>query len=142
MPLTTSEVTAIEACLDAREVNGRFGTAGTIGIRGTFGRLEAFILGVISEEGVVGCVDRASEGGCDVKGVSRVGASREICSTGVGASTANIASSGIVSASAPDPRREGSSTGALDDCGAGGFLRLREALEGKAPSNDCQGRGG
>ena len=106
------------------------------------GRLEAFILGVISEEGVVGWVDKASEGGCDVKGVSRVAASREDASIGGGASTANAASSGTVSASLVDPRREGSTTGALDDCGAGVFLLLRDILGGKAPSNDCQGRGG
>lgn len=139
----TSEMALNEARLDGREVNGRFGTAGTIGIRGTVGRLEAYILGVISEEGVVGWVDKISEGGCDVKGVSKVGASREICSTGGGASTADTASSGTVSASALDPRREGSSTGTLDDCGAGGFfLLLRDALEVKVPSNDCQGSGG
>ena len=54
VPLTTSEVTLIEARLDGREVNGKFGTAGTIGIRETGGRPEAFSLGVISEEGVVG----------------------------------------------------------------------------------------
>ena len=54
MPLTPSEVTLIEALLDGLEVNGKFGTAGTIGIRGTVGRPEAFCLGVISEEGVVG----------------------------------------------------------------------------------------
>lgn len=86
-----------------------------MGSRGMLGRLEAFILGVISEEGVVGCIDRASEGGCDVKEVSRVGASREGSSTEGGASTPNIASSGTVSESPMDPRREGSSTGTLDD---------------------------
>lgn len=105
------------------------------------GRPEAFILGVISEEGVVGWVERASEGGCDVRGVSRAGMSREGSSTGGGASTGNRASSGMVSTSPIDPRR-GSSTGALDDCGAGGFLLFRDTLGGKAPSNDCQGRGG
>ncbi len=41
-----------------------------------------------------------------------------------------------------DARREGSSTGTLGDCGAGIFRLLRDALEGKAPSKDCQGRGG
>ncbi len=46
------------------------------------GRLEALILGVISEEGVVGWVDKASDGGCDVKGVSREGTSRDDSSTG------------------------------------------------------------
>lgn len=106
------------------------------------GRLEAFILGVISEDGVVGWVDRASEGGCDVKGVSRGGASRKDSSMGSGGSAGNIASSDTVSTSLMDARREGSSTGTLDDCGAGVFLLLRDALEGKAPSNDCQGRGG
>lgn len=68
--------------MDGREAKGRFGTAGTIGSRGMLGRLEAFILGVISEEGVVGWVDRASEGGCDVKGVSRARVSRDGSSTG------------------------------------------------------------
>lgn len=129
--------------MDGREANGRFGTAGTMGSRGILGRLEAFILGVISEEGVVGWVDRASEGGCEVKGVSRAGIPREGSSTGGGASIVDIASSGTVSESPMDPRRVGSSTGTLDDCGAGVFLLLlRDALEGKAPSNDCQGRGG
>lgn len=114
-----------------------------MGSRGMLGRLEAFILGVISEEGVVGWVDRASEGGFDVEGVSRAGASRKGSSAEGGAWTTKIASSGTVSASLMDARREGSSTGTLDDCGAGVFLRfLRDALEGKAPSNDCQGRGG
>lgn len=128
--------------MDGREANGRFGTAGTIGSKGMLGRLEAFIFGVISDEGVVGWVDRASDGGCDVKGVSKTGGSRKDSCMGGGASTANIASSGTVSASPVDARREGSSTGTLDDCGAGVFLLLRDALEGKAPSNDCQGRGG
>lgn len=50
----TSEAALIDARLDGREANGRFGTAGTIGSRGMLGRPEAFILGVISEEGVVG----------------------------------------------------------------------------------------
>ena len=82
MPLATSEAALIEARLDGREANGKFGTAGTIGSRGMLGRQEAFILGVISEDGVVGWVDRASEGGCEVKGVSRAGASRNGSSTG------------------------------------------------------------
>lgn len=142
-PLITSEMTLTDARLDGREANGRFGIAGTMGSRGMFGRLDAYIFGVISEEGVVGWVDKASEGGCDVKGVSRVGASCEGSSTGGGASIINIASSSAVSASPIDARREGSSTGTFEDCGGGGFLLLlRGALEGKAPSNDCQGRGG
>ena len=141
-PLTASEVALKEARLDGRMANGRFGTAGTIGIRGTVGRLVALILGVISEEGVVGWVDSASEGGCDVKGVARLGPSREDSSMGAGALMTKLASLGTVSASATDPRREGSSTGTLDDCGAGVFLLLLDALEGKGPSNDCQGRGG
>lgn len=88
MLLNTSETALIEARLDGREANGRFGIAGTIGSRGMLGRVEAFILGVISEEGVVGWVDRASEGGCEVKGVSKEGASRESSSTG-GVNTAS-----------------------------------------------------
>ncbi len=47
------------------------------------------------------------------------------------------------SSSVTDPRREGSSTGTLDDWGSGAFLLLRRgAREGNAPSNDCQGSGG
>ena len=139
--MIASDAALIDARLDGREGNGRFGTAGTIGNKGTLGRLDAFILGVISEEGVVGWVDRASEGGCDVKGVSRAGMSREGSSTGGGASAGSIASSDTISTSPMDPRR-GSSTGTLDDCGAGVFLLLRDTLGGKLPSNDCQGRGG
>lgn len=139
--MITSDAALTDALLDGREGKGRFGTAGTMGNRGTLGRLEAFILGVISEEGVVGWVDRASEGGCDVRGVSRAGMAREGSSTGGGASAGNRASSDTISMSPMDPRR-GSSTGMLDDCGAGVFLLLRDTLGGKAPSNDCQGRGG
>ena len=106
-------------------------------------RLAAFILGVISEDGVGGWVERASEGGFDVEGVSGAGTSREGSSAGGGASATDMALSDTISSSPMDARREGSSTGTLDDCGAGIFFRLlRDVLEGKAPSNDCQGRGG
>ena len=45
-PLTASEVTLTEGRFEGREANGIFGTAGTIGSTGTFGRPEGLIFGV------------------------------------------------------------------------------------------------
>lgn len=57
-----------------------FGMTGTIETMGTFGFCGDLLMdltcgrvgiGVLAEEGVVGCVDSASEGACEVDGVSR-----------------------------------------------------------------------
>lgn len=58
----------MEAFFEGLEATGMFGMAGTIGTMGTLGRPEALIFGVVfwggtAEDGVVGCVERASEGG-------------------------------------------------------------------------------
>lgn len=86
-----SEVILIEACLEGRDVNGIFGMAGTMGTTGTFGRPEGLIFGVTcwggaAEEGVVGCVDVSSEGGCDVKGVPMLAGTCSVSSVLSGAS--------------------------------------------------------
>ena len=123
-----------------------FGIAGTMGTIGAFGRPEGLVFGVVcwggaAEDGVVGWVEKASDGGCDVEGVSRLRGWCSDSSVGGGASVVGIAIFATLSSSAADSLREGSSTGALGDCGAGVLLR-RGARGGKAPSNDCQGRGG
>ena len=74
-------------------------------------------------------------------GVSRLGGWRGVSSMGGGASVAGIVGSSTLSTSAVS-WREGSSTGAFEDCAAGVLLLRRGALAGKAPSKDCQGRGG
>ena len=90
---------------------------------------------------MVGCVDMSSEGGGEVDGVSRFGGWRSGSSMGGGGSVADIVVSSTLSTSATS-WREGNSTGAFEDCGAGILLLRRGALGGKVPSNDCQGRGG
>ena len=66
----------MDARLDGRNGMGIFGMAGTMGSIGAVGRPEGLILGVVcwggaADEGVVGWVENASDGGCDVEGVSK-----------------------------------------------------------------------
>ena len=78
-----------------------------------------------------------------MEGVSKVRRSCRIPSLRGGISTVEATASASASSSGVDPRREGSSTGTLEDWGAGAFFLLRRsAWEGNAPSNDCQGSGG
>lgn len=110
----------MDALLEGLDGPGIFGMAGTIGMTAAFGRLEGLSLGVdcwggAAEDGVVGWVERASDGGCDVDGVSKVGRSRSSCPSAGRASLAGGMVSATVSTSAAEPRRDGSSTGTLDD---------------------------
>ena len=88
-----------------------FGTAGIIGTIAPFGRPEALILGTIcwggtAEDGVVGCVDKTSEGGCELEGVFNTRRSL-LPSVRVGP-LANGVASVKSSSSVRDPRRDGS----------------------------------
>lgn len=131
--LGAPEAVLAEVLLAGRAAIGRFGTAGIMG-RIVLGRPEPFALGVVCccgavDEGVVGCVEKSSDGGCDVVGVSRPSDAGNASSTRNGSSLGVVVSPTSVSLSVMDPRRRGSSTDV--SCGAG--LLFRRDFQGTKP---------
>ena len=119
-----SEAMLTDLRCDGREARVIFGIAGMIGSKGIVGLLKLLGLDTlafwvnacaIADEGVVGCVESASEGGCDVTGVSGPE------STGTGSSgrtsswRAGDGSSEMLPASVDESSLGGSSTGAVDN---------------------------
>lgn len=142
--LTVSDFEETDSRFGGRAREGRFGTAGTIGcvlvvVRatlplGTGGR------GLTAEDGVVGCVESASDGVCDVAGVAELAASMLAAGTGglgevlVGSGCGSSTIRSGISSEVFGVVLCGSSTGVLGDCGRGfRFLRLLEDL-GKVSS--------
>ena len=74
--LITSEAALADARLGGRAPMGILGIAGMMGCTGAVGRPAGLFFGVvcrggaIAEDGVVGWVESASEGACEVEGVS------------------------------------------------------------------------
>ena len=145
--LFASDVMLVDFFLDAVERDGMFGTTGTIGPLLVAGLDSAFEFelddvrggpcGVTTDEGVVGCVESASEGACDVVGVAEVDGKGSGCRlpedmwlVGVGV----VLTSGV-SVSVGVFILGGSSTGRFDDWGAGRRRRLLELFGGKSASD-------
>ena len=114
-----SEVTLAVVLFGARESIGRLGMAGIMGIDEIIGRAELEALGVVCcggavDEGVVGCVDITSDGGCDVGGVSRLVVTTDVFSVEIGLSGLGAIWGMTSSASVDEYGREGSSTETAD----------------------------
>ena len=142
--LLESGLEAVESLFEGRESEGMCGIAGTMGTTFAVARMAGLGTGGrggIAEDGVVGCVESASDGAWDVAGVSDLVASMEAGGTDVGGEI--FAGRGWVSGSGGCSGVDfdsfvgvlwGSSTGKLADCG-GGRRRLL-LLEGAVGNSD------
>ena len=138
----------MEGCFEGRDVEGIFGTAGMIGsIFKEAGRPEKLFFGVVCcdlfcshgvvGDGVVGWVEKASDGGCDVSGVPKllVALIGPLRGAGISVSASEASSPGCDKLfSGKDALLFGSSTGSVDDWG-NGCLRRRDFRGGSSPPN-------
>lgn len=148
--LLESGLEEIESSFVGRESDGICGIAGTIGATFEADRgapLDTGSRGGMAEDGVVGWVESASDGACDVAGVSDVATSRFVRGTedvgelvmgpdcgSIAVSISSLGSDDLASA------LSGSSTGRLEDCGGGfRFLRLDGVIGNSDSGTEYQG---